>query len=151
MEQAEKEKLLEALHSLKKAQTWPSSMAGIPRGEYFMLHMIHHLTKKLNESETGAKITDLSKAAQMSRPAVSQMLNSLENKKLIERAMDKSDRRVVFVKLTDNGKDQLEKTHQQFHCWLDQIIEELGAEDTAELARLVNKLHLIMEHLPEHI
>jgi DNA-binding MarR family transcriptional regulator len=87
----------------------------------------------------------------MSKPAVSQMLNTLENKKLIERVMAKSDRRVVYVKLTESGIEQLEKTHKQFQTWLDQIIEELGAEDTAELARLVNKLHLIMEHLTEHI
>jgi len=149
MEQAEKEKLIEALHSLKKAQTWSTSIEGVSRGEYFTLHMIHHLTKNTNESKPGARITDLSKAAQMSKPAVSQMLNTLENKKLIERVMDKNDRRVVFVKLTDSGDEQLEKTHKQFQFWMDQIIEELGAEDTAELARLIDKLRVIMEHLPQ--
>lgn len=150
MEQAEKEKLIEALHSLKKTQTWSTSIGGVSKGEYFTLHMIHHLTKNSDESNPGAKITDLSKAAQMSKPAVSQMLNTLENKKWIERVMAKSDRRVVYVKLTGSGAEQLEKTHQQFQIWIDQIIEKLGAEDTAELARLVNKLHSIMEHLPEH-
>ena len=150
MEQAEKEKLLEAIHSLKKTQAWFSALGGVSRGEYFTLHMIHHLTESADESESGTKITDLSRAVQMSRPAVSQMLNSLEKKGLVERVMAKSDRRVVYVKLTKTGEEQLEKTHHQFHSWFDQIIEELGAEDTAELVRLINKLHAIMERLQEH-
>nr|WP_319487528.1 MarR family transcriptional regulator [uncultured Caproiciproducens sp.] len=149
MEQKEKDKLLEAIHSLKRAQTWLPSTEGISRGEYFTLHTIHHLTEHVDDSKPGAKITDLSNAAQMSKPAVSQMLNILEDKKLIERVMAKSDRRVVYVKLTEAGAEQLKRTHQQFHYWFDQIIEELGEEDTAELARLVNKLHTIMENLQE--
>jgi DNA-binding MarR family transcriptional regulator len=150
MEQAEKDKLLEAIHSLKKTHTWFAALGGVSRGEYITLHTIYHLMESADESESGTKITDLSKAVQMSKPAVSQMLNSLEKKGLIERVMAKSDRRVVYVKLTEPGEKQLEKTHQQFHSWFDQIIEELGAADTAELVRLINKLHTITEHLQEH-
>jgi len=150
MEQTEKEKLLEALHSLKRTQTWLSPLGGVSRGEYITLHMIYHLSKNADENESGTKITDLSKAVQMSRPAVSQMLNCLEKKGLIERMMAKTDRRVVYAKLTQAGEEQLEKAHYQFHSWFDEIVEELGAEDTAELVRLINKLHAITEHLQEH-
>ncbi len=147
MDQAEKEKLIQAMHNLKRAHAWGPSMEGVSRGEYFTLHTIQRLTQEAGESGPGAKVTDLSRAAQMSRPAVSQMLNSLENKQLVERIMAKSDRRVVYVKLSEKGAEQLEKTHRQFHYWFDRVMEELGPEDTAELTRLVNKLHGIMENL----
>jgi DNA-binding MarR family transcriptional regulator len=147
MEQAEKEKLLVALHSLKKSQTWFSSIGGISRGEYFLLHRIFHLAENAEENNPGAKITDLSKAVQMSRPAISQMLNSLEKKGYIERIMAKSDRRVVYVKLTETGSEQLAKNQQQFHFLFNQIVEELGSQDTAELVRLVYKLNTIIEGL----
>ena len=150
MEQTEKDNLLEAIHSLKKAHSWGPMMPGISRGEYFTLHIISHLTENADKSAHGAKVTDVSRAARMSRPAVSQMLNSLENKQLVERVMAKNDRRVVYVKLTESGVEQLQKSHQQFHSWFDRVIEELGAEDTAELARLVNKLRVIMEGLQPH-
>lgn len=46
-----------------------------------MLHKISHLIRNSQEEKPGAKITDLSVAAEMSKPAVSQMLNSLEKKR----------------------------------------------------------------------
>jgi DNA-binding MarR family transcriptional regulator len=149
MEQAEKEKLLEALHSLKRAHTCFSSPGEISRGEYFLLHRIFNLTQDTEES-VGVKITDLSKAVQMSRPAISQMLNSLEKKDFVVRIMAKSDRRVVYVKLTQAGAEELEKNRKQFQEFFDRLVEELGSNDTAELIRLVNKLHTIMEHLQDN-
>ncbi|MGX8700090.1 MarR family winged helix-turn-helix transcriptional regulator [Caproiciproducens sp.] len=146
MDQAEKEKLIRAMHSLKRENAWGPPMEGVSRGEYFTLLTIRRLTQEAGESRPGAKATDLSRAAQMSRPAVSQMLNSLENKQLVERITAKSDRRVVYVKLSEKGAEQLEKTHRQFQHWFDRVMEELGPEDTAELTRLVNKLHGIMEN-----
>lgn len=59
--------------------------------------------------------------------------------------MTKTDRRVVYVKLTDSGKTQLEKIAQKMDELMDQIVEELGKEDTAELARLLDKLYIILE------
>lgn len=147
MDQTEKEKLFEAMHNLKRAHAWGPQMEGASRGEYFTLHMIHRLTEESGEGNPGAKITDLSHSAQMSRPAVSQMLNTLENKQLIERIMAKSDRRVVYVKLTRSGEELLQKSHEQFHFWFDRVVEKLGPEDTAELTRLVTKLRMIMENL----
>lgn len=147
MEPAEKEKLLEALHSLKRAHTCFSSPGEISRGEYFLLHRIFHLTQDTEEESMGAKITDLSKAVQMSRPAISQMLNSLESKGFIERIMAKKDRRVVYVKLTQAGIEELEKNRQEFQNFFDRLVEELGSNDTAELIRLIKKLDAIIENL----
>ena len=149
MEQSKKDLLVQAMHRLKKERTWFPVMDGVSRGEFFMLHKISHLIRNSQEEKPGAKITDLSVAAEMSKPAVSQMLNSLEKKGLIERIMTKTDRRVVYVKLTDSGKTQLEKIAQKMDELMDQIVEELGKEDTAELARLLDKLYIILEKTQE--
>ncbi len=149
MEQSQKELLIQAMHRLKRTHTWNPPLGNISRGEFFMLNRIAHLIRHMDEEKPGAKITDLSIAAEMSKPAVSQMLNSLENKDMIERVTTKSDRRVVYVRLTDNGKAQLDMAGKRFGRLMEEIVEKLGQEDTAELVRIFDKLNGILEDLRE--
>lgn len=145
MEKSVKEALMQAMHRIKRMRAILPLFPGVSRGEYFVLHQIFHLSERAGPEKPGAKITDLSVAAEMSKPAISQMLNSLEKKELIERIMAKSDHRVVYVRLTKVGRTQLEKTHERLSELMDRIIEELGVEDAMELTRLFNKLYDILE------
>lgn len=147
MDQNQKDQLLNAMHRLKKEQSWPQIFSGVSRGEFFMLHKIEYLCRGENEEKPGTKISDLSAATEMSKPGVSQMLNTLEDKGLIERVMTKSDRRVVYVRLTEQGKEKLGETARQMSLLMGRIVEELGPEDTAELTRLIQKLNQIMSKL----
>ena len=144
------EALIHALHKLKRSQAWRPTMTQISRGEFFMLHKIACLSKQAGPEKPGAKITDLSIAAEMSKPAVSQMLNSLEDKEMIERVMTKDDRRVVYVCLTEKGKQQLDLAAQEMKEQVSKIVDALGPEDTAELTRLLGKLYAIMEKMDKH-
>lgn len=147
MDQHQKELLLHALHKLKKSQAWPQQFAGVSRGEFFMLHKIVCLLKNSDDEKPGTKITDISVATEMSKPAVSQMLNSLEDKGMIERIMTKSDRRVVYVRLTEKGRSKMLETTRQMDDLMDEVVEMLGDEDTKELARLFDKLYVILEEI----
>ncbi|NLJ30182.1 MAG: winged helix DNA-binding protein [Clostridiales bacterium] len=147
MEQNQKELLWSAMHRLKKSQAWPPRLSGVSRGEFFMLHQVARLERKKDGKAPGGKISDLSAATEMSKPAVSQMLNSLEDKGLVERIMTKSDRRVVYVRLTEKGRERLDATARQMNELLDRVVKELGPEDTEELTRLFIKLYQIMEKM----
>ncbi|HEX2985215.1 MAG TPA: MarR family transcriptional regulator [Caproiciproducens sp.] len=151
MEQSEKDRLLQAMHRLKKTPSNFFMMQGLSRTEFFVLHRLHYMEKEQNKEQPGIKTTDLSIAAEMSKPAVSQILNSLEDRGLIERFMTKSDRRVVFVRITQPGLEQLDKRKEQLNLLLDKVIRELGPQDTAELTRLFEKLHHITEKLEKEM
>lgn len=146
-EQEQRERLWQAMHRLKRAQGWPPQFLGLSRGEFFMLHQVARLEKHKEGDAPGGKISDLSTATEMSKPAVSQMLNALEDKGLIERIMTKSDRRVVYVRLTDTGRERLAASGRQMAALLDAIVRELGPEDTKELTRLMDKLYQIVEKI----
>ncbi len=65
---------------------------GIARREIMMLKMI-----KMNSFENeGVTISALSELIDISKPAVSQMINTLEDKGYVERITTKSDRRRVM-------------------------------------------------------
>lgn len=139
--------LFHAIHRFRKLQAWSPPFQGISKGEFATLHLLQQLEKKKAEDVPGVKASVLSTAAEMSRPAVSQMLNALEGKELIERVIAQTDRRVVYVRLTQAGRERLTACARQMNRLLDVLIEKLGAEDTQELTRIIGKLYEIMEKI----
>ena len=55
----------------------------------------------------GVKVSDLAKAVRMTMPGVSRALAGLEEKGIIERRIDKSDRRNTLVFLTEDGYSKI--------------------------------------------
>ena len=111
-----------------------------------MLHQIQELSKK-SDNEEGIKPSKLSSICEMSKPAVSQMLNSLDKKRYIERKITKEDRRMVYISLTQKGREKLKDATERFIGGFDKIICELGSEDTETLIKLLNKLCYIIEDM----
>lgn len=144
MTESQRQELLEALHKLRRASRIEFHGGGVSRGECFLLQQI---AKSAKNGTPGVRISDLSVLARMSKPAVSQMLNALEDKKMVRRIMTKNDRRVVYVALTDDGKAMLDEFLQSADAMMDRLISRLGTEDTALLIRLVNRLYDILKEM----
>lgn len=147
MEVPLRQNLMDSIVKLKKVSKHLLGISGVSQGEFFILHKIVILNKELPENKPGVKISELSKAAKMSKPAVSQMLNVLEDKSLIERMTTKTDRRVVYVKLTDKGREQFQSKAEELSSLLDKIVIELGEDDTESLVNLLDKLYDIIDNI----
>jgi DNA-binding MarR family transcriptional regulator len=121
----------------------------LPHGEFLMLKVIKRFADSENSAPdcAGVKMTLLSECLGITKSAVSQVMNSLEQKSLIERTMADNDRRIIYVKLTENGEKVLEKTREI--CWsrINEVIERLGDEDSFELNRILIKLYGILKDL----
>ncbi|WP_418791838.1 MarR family winged helix-turn-helix transcriptional regulator [Phosphitispora sp. TUW77] len=131
--------LLEKFHKLKQNK---KTSGDLPRSGFIMLKKI-----RMNSSENeGVTISALSELLQISKSAVSQMINYLENKGYVNRIITRSDRRLVYVMLTESGEQYLNKEAQYFMQGMAQIFAEMGKEDTEELLRLLEKLYLIVIH-----
>jgi DNA-binding MarR family transcriptional regulator len=94
-------------------------------------------------------VSDLQKMHNITKPAISQMLNGLEHKGYISREMDKDDRRKVSVTLTDKGKAMLEETKKFADKTLDETIERFGEDNIRQLISLFNRLIDISNEIKE--
>ena len=117
---------------------------GLSRGEAILLHQIACGTKEYDDG-AGIKISELSKRTQMSMPAVSQMLNTLEEKGLTERRMTKNDRRVVRVGMTKKGETMYKETKQNLGRFFQEVMQEFGKERTEQMISLLDGLCESME------
>ena len=67
-------------------------------------------------------------------------LKSLENKRLVVRYSDESDKRRTLVKLTEKGRLCAENTEKRISEAVNKIIEKLGEKKAAEFINMLAAL-----------
>ena len=106
-----------------------------------------YLNHKDDKDYYGIKTSDSTQKLCITKPATSKILNIMEDKGYISRSSNKSDRRVVYVKLTEEGENFLREENIKFENFTYKIVEKMGEEDTDNLIRLFNKLCNVIEEL----
>lgn len=100
--------------------------------------------KAVAESTSGDETTVamIAKAVQLSAPTVSRILDRLEKSGYVVRERSASDRRKVYVRLTEQGMTRLDSLPQPLH---EQFLQRLDALDPVERLGLLRALERIVE------
>lgn len=85
-------------------------------------------------------VSDISRSLHVAPPTVTQTTNSLEAQGLIERCVDKKDRRVVLLKLTDQGETAVKKALDGFMDLFNGLIDHLGEDKSHQLIDLLSEV-----------
>lgn len=106
------------------------------------------IARSAPSAEQGLKVSEISRYLGLTPPTVTQLINSLEAKELVERQPDPSDRRVVRIRLTKQGKIITRKGRDHMNTTLNRLVEYLGEEESDQLAELLLKVYTFMEDNP---
>lgn len=136
------QKLLESFAQFHRLNWKQSPIAGLKSSEIMVLFCIK---KKVKTGAPGIKISDISSALRVATPTITQLINSLETNRFVERTMDEEDRRAVRVKLTDKGEKAVEKASDSFFEAFNGLVEYLGVEQSGQLAELLSKAFVYFE------
>ena len=133
MDQTEREeRLMASLRQLVGCEEGRSCVAA-SRGELCLLMHLKRQSDLVLPSE-------LSEAMSVSTARVARLLKTLEDRALIQRSIDPTDRRRIIVKLTEEGERYLEAVYARTHKRASAVIEALGAEDTEAFIRIAEKI-----------
>ena len=136
------EKFYNLLESFRKTVI-NNTLNEFSKSEFFMLHLIEICSKELKTVTTA----DLSEKLSISKPAVSQMLNVLEEKGYIERQIYKEDRRLMNISLTEKGNIKLYYIKDKFLSNISNILDDMGREDSERLIDLLGKYFKVASRL----
>jgi DNA-binding MarR family transcriptional regulator len=106
--------------------------------------MILNLIVSLGGKEAGVRLSDIRDTFCISSAAVSQAASTLEEKKFIERNYQKTDRRVVYVKITDEGTRAMQGCMRQAGSFLVKVFEKLSPGEEEMFFHILRKLDLIL-------
>ena len=117
-------------------------------GELFIM-------KKIAEDTAGSdhtvRVSDIQSSLFITKPAVSQMLNSLERKGYIKRGINTKDRRKIVITLTPEGLAVMDTMQEHADKKTREVISRLGEENAKQLVELFNRFADICEELKTDI
>ena len=85
------------------------------------------------------RMQQLARAAALSHSATTRLVTRLENRGLLARYLCPDDRRGIYSKITDQGRDLLERARPGHDAALKEALDAAAA--VPELGRLVDALH----------
>lgn len=105
-------------------------------GEIMVLYFI---SMNVKDDSPGLMISEISGKLNVTSPTVTQHINSLEAQELVERHADPSDRRVVRIKLSDKGKNYIERINEARLNMFVGLVNLLGEEESLLFAEMMRK------------
>lgn len=85
-----------------------------------------------------SRISQVAREEGIRMPTASNALHQLEQRELVHRVRDESDRRGVRVELTDLGATELHRVGEERERYLAEMIATLSEEDAQELDKLAD-------------
>ena len=110
------------------------NLTGNPKG-----YTPFYCMKNISKFE-GITAGNLAASLHVRPSSLTSMLIKLENDGLIERKKDETDSRAIRVYLTEKGKEEIRKEHDQHRAKYDFLAEELTPEETEEFCRVAQKI-----------
>lgn len=124
-------------HSLRKV----TRLQRLMRAHFYQnngdLHLLHIMEKKYPDGVTPSR---LSKDFGLALPTISQKLSELEELSMIDRLPCAEDRRKTLVRVSRQGKQNLEEKFKDFMSRWDRVYSRLGREKAEELSALLEEL-----------
>ncbi len=105
---------------------------GLSEGRFIILFL-------LDAAKDGLAPNVLAEQAGVKRATITGLLDGLEREGLIERRLDSTDRRSLFVLLTRKGKSLAEKVVDQHGRWITGLFGGLTVDEQAQLSALIEK------------
>ena len=136
---------IETLYNFSKFGT-KVDFKQLSNGEYMILNYITNL-KAEDPEGNGIYVSHLAETMQVSTPAVSRFLKTLEAKGLISREAETKDRRNTLVNLTDKGTLLHGEAHQELCDFLDSVADRMGEEYMDQLLVLLNQLNIAADEI----
>lgn len=107
----------------------------ISHGEFGMMNII-----KENSSPDGITVSQIAAKLEITTPAVSRTLKSLDEKGFIERRVNMLNRRSTIVRLTEKGEKILDNAQKNMLSLISFIKEKMGTERVNEFNVLYGEM-----------
>lgn len=95
-------------------------------------------------AEGPQRVTVLAERESIAQPSMSQLLQRLERRGLVERQPDPADGRACRLAITEAGDDALRGRSAARADWLDERLKDLSEDERAALARAISALDAVI-------
>lgn len=127
----------EIFETLTKRKRYIGELSSnISQGESGVL--LYLLNAKSNVSQS-----ELSENLGVTMPRIVAVINTLQNKELIEKKLDPNDKRKSIISITNKGKDNIIKKKKDAIKFIENVIKELDEQEIEQYIAISKKIEQI--------
>lgn len=93
--------------------------------------------------------TELAEAFYVNKSAITAIISRLVEKKLVERSQDQDDRRIVYLTLTEDGRNLYLKMDAKVHKIVESFITQFDQQEISQFIKTYEKLANILKIMME--
>lgn len=86
--------------------------------------------------------SDIAKVLGLTPPTVTHLTEKLVKRKLVTRSTDESDRRIIYLEITNAGEMILEEANESGQVLRKKLFEKLTEEERQQMLQIYRKLNL---------
>lgn len=125
---------------MKRMEFSASANSEMQLNELYILRNIIGDDSCCNGCGTNLDVPQVQNELQISKPAVSYILNALEKKDYISREIDPADRRKISVTATQEGREAANQALRNYKEMWESLVDEFGEDDMRQLVELLTRL-----------
>lgn len=104
-------------------------LLGITTSEYAMLAHLNEVDK--------AKTQKLGEVSMITSGTITHVINKMIKLSYVVKEQDDEDKRIFWVKITDEGRQVFDKIHKEHMLYLDELLSDFTEDDKKEFTEMV--------------
>lgn len=107
---------------------------------------IHYLDtiRQLESMKDKVKVSDISDVLGLPRPSVTKTIKDMENLGFVKKISTKEDGRIVYIQITDLGKELIDKYVDEYFTSLSKELSDITDAEADVMIEVVEKMYAVM-------
>ena len=156
----EQEYIFDLLHAINRAhRAWKKAdlQTNINRSQLFTMITLRNQSADRHEAVDcdsqypfyAMTLSELARAMQQTMPAVSQKITKLTEIGYVKRTPDNSDRRTVWISLTEKGNTAVEENRKILFQHMEHVISLMERQDPQSVEQLIDNCNRLADAVQE--
>lgn len=107
------------------------------------IHYLDTITM-LEQKGIRVKVSDISEALSLPRPGVTRTVKEMENRGYLYKQCSESDGRIIYLLLTETGKELLKKYDREYFRKIQPFFDVISDDEAEVMMQTIEKMYQIM-------
>ena len=143
----ENKKIKQMLDACYRAKRIRDMLPELPKGVSSSYIQYLDVIQTLEKEGKQVKVSDISERMNLPRPGVTRTVKEMENKGYLKKVSSSLDRRIVYISLTDAGKELSNTYDKYYFSMLERYMNGISDKEADNMILTIDKFYQIMKNM----